>query len=257
MNIRASGRSALIIAAGLWLGFAGPLRANDSAGQPASQAAQTETAGTPVKLSKFSKHRPRHVAHVVHSRKSAKTASKAAAKTDKTAAVSVPQDSNKLLPPAVANANALMPGVTDTPKTEADALASSAGKTLAASQATSQAASQTNAAQQQPQADAAPAPTAATDPATAAAADVVPSDELNDVDRALAENKQATPEAATPTLAMASIDSPASATSAGTTTGQSATNEDSAWNQTSLIGKIFIAFGGFLTLASAARMFIA
>ena len=31
----------------------------------------------------------------------------------------------------------------------------------------------------------------------------------------------------------------------------------SPWDQTSLIGKIFIAFGGLLTLASAARMFMA
>jgi hypothetical protein len=34
-------------------------------------------------------------------------------------------------------------------------------------------------------------------------------------------------------------------------------NESSTWDQTSLIGKIFIAFGGLLTLASAARMFMA
>jgi len=123
-----------------------------------------------------------------------------------------------------------MPGATDTPKTEADALASSAGKTLAANQ--------TDAVQ--PQAE----------PATAAAADVVPSDELNDVDRALTENKPATP-----TLAMASIDT--AATNDGSAIGQSATSDDSTWKQTSLIGKIFIAFGGLLTLASAARMFIA
>jgi hypothetical protein len=33
--------------------------------------------------------------------------------------------------------------------------------------------------------------------------------------------------------------------------------ESSAWDQTSLIGKIFIGFGALLTMASAARMFIA
>ena len=33
--------------------------------------------------------------------------------------------------------------------------------------------------------------------------------------------------------------------------------EDSTWDQTSLIGKIFIAFGALLTMASAARMFMA
>jgi hypothetical protein len=34
-------------------------------------------------------------------------------------------------------------------------------------------------------------------------------------------------------------------------------NEPSTWDQTSLIGKIFIAFGALLTMASAARMFMA
>jgi hypothetical protein len=34
------------------------------------------------------------------------------------------------------------------------------------------------------------------------------------------------------------------------------TGESSIWDQTSLIGKIFIGFGALLTVASAARMFI-
>jgi hypothetical protein len=34
-------------------------------------------------------------------------------------------------------------------------------------------------------------------------------------------------------------------------------DEGSSWDQASLIGKIFIAFGGLLTAASAARMFMA
>ena len=34
-------------------------------------------------------------------------------------------------------------------------------------------------------------------------------------------------------------------------------NDSSTWDQTSLIGKIFIAFGALLTMASAARMFMA
>ena len=37
----------------------------------------------------------------------------------------------------------------------------------------------------------------------------------------------------------------------------SRSDESSTWDQTSLIGKIFIAFGALLTLASAARMFMA
>jgi hypothetical protein len=36
-----------------------------------------------------------------------------------------------------------------------------------------------------------------------------------------------------------------------------ASNDNSTWDQTSLIGKIFIAFGALLTIASAARMFMA
>jgi hypothetical protein len=34
-------------------------------------------------------------------------------------------------------------------------------------------------------------------------------------------------------------------------------NESSTWDKTSLIGKIFMAFGVMLTVASAARMFMA
>jgi hypothetical protein len=34
-------------------------------------------------------------------------------------------------------------------------------------------------------------------------------------------------------------------------------SESSTWDQTSLIGKIFIGFGALLTMASAARMFMA
>ncbi|MEO6945575.1 MAG: hypothetical protein ABI146_08235, partial [Nitrobacter sp.] len=87
----------------------------------------------------------------------------------------------------------------------------------------------------------------------ASAADIVPADELNEVDRALIDDKQQP----APILAMASLDIPPSASSADTTTtGQAVASEDS-WNKASLIGKIFIAFGGLLTFASAARMFMA
>jgi hypothetical protein len=76
----------------------------------------------------------------------------------------------------------------------------------------------------------------------AAETQIVASDQLNDVDRALQENK---PPAAT--LAMASADKPVMASN----------TESSTWDQTSLIGKIFIGFGTLLTMASAARMFMA
>ncbi len=70
-------------------------------------------------------------------------------------------------------------------------------------------------------------------------------DQLNDVDRSLHENN-----ARPPTLAMASAEAPAAAASRQQ-------HESSTWDQTSLIGKIFIGFGALLTMASAARMFMA
>ena len=39
--------------------------------------------------------------------------------------------------------------------------------------------------------------------------------------------------------------------------GRADNNDSSTWDKTSLIGKIFIAFGALLTMASAARMFMA
>jgi len=80
-------------------------------------------------------------------------------------------------------------------------------------------------------------------PATASA--VVPSDQLNDVDRSLTETRS--PPATT--IALASLSTPLPTATAS--------KDDSTWANTSLIGKIFIAFGGLLTLASAARMMIA
>jgi len=71
-------------------------------------------------------------------------------------------------------------------------------------------------------------------------AQVAPADQVNDLDLAATDDKPAL------TLATATIDPPAVVTNSSTTL-----------DQTSLIGKIFIAFGGLLTVASAARMLIA
>jgi hypothetical protein len=70
-------------------------------------------------------------------------------------------------------------------------------------------------------------------------------DQLNDADKALQESAQPsqTTVAVAPTKAVA--------------TAKPAPSETSTWDQTSLIGKIFIAFGALLTVASAARMFMA
>ena len=85
--------------------------------------------------------------------------------------------------------------------------------------------------------------------APAEGAAVAAPDQLNDVDRVLQES-QSSQTAATQTVAMAQAkpaqqDNPAQAS-----------NSDSL-DKTSLIGKIFIAFGTLLTMASAARMFMA
>jgi hypothetical protein len=99
--------------------------------------------------------------------------------------------------------------------------------------------------------DAKPAPPRADgiaqDPANAKSDDaIVAADQLNDVDRALQEGGNA-PAALS---AMASADPPPEPVSA-------APRESSLWEQTSLIGTIFIGFGALLTMASAARMFMA
>ncbi|HEY3919960.1 MAG TPA: hypothetical protein VGL83_19365 [Stellaceae bacterium] len=75
---------------------------------------------------------------------------------------------------------------------------------------------------------------------------LVASDQLNDVDRALQE-----PTPPAPPAAVASNEAPAQRTVA------MAGNDPSLWDETSLIGKVFIAFGTLLTVASAARMFMA
>jgi hypothetical protein len=76
---------------------------------------------------------------------------------------------------------------------------------------------------------------------------VVEADQLNDVDKTLQET---TPPSQN-TVAVAPTRPVTAAAS------KPAASETSTWDQTSLIGKIFIAFGALLTVASAARMFMA
>jgi hypothetical protein len=123
------------------------------------------------------------------------------------------------LPPAVANANAQL-AAADTLENSARAMTTRANDITQAA------------------ADAQPP----------AASPVVAPDQLNDVDRALREE---TPPQQT-VLAIASAEPPAAPAAR-----VPASDESSAWDQTSLIGKIFIGFGALLTLFSAARMFMA
>jgi hypothetical protein len=93
-------------------------------------------------------------------------------------------------------------------------------------------------------------PSSPADPQAAPAAQTAPSDQLSDSDRAARPDDvkvpvvvtQSQPETPAPTVR-------ASPVVAG--------SQNATWDETSLIGKIFIGFGALLTVASAARMFMA
>jgi hypothetical protein len=213
MMIKASGRSALILATGLFVCFAGPSQATASA-EGAVAASKSEN----VKLA----HSSRHWKKVAH-RRSSKLAEKPAPAAKADAADDDTAGNASALPPSVANANAQLASA-DTPAGNAKAMTARANNILQAT----------------------PDNSAGAQPATDTP--VVSADQLNDVDRALREDTH-TP----PPMTMASAEVPAAAPPVVTSSG----NESSTWDQTSLIGKIFIGFGALLTMASAARMFMA
>ncbi|MFH1340687.1 MAG: hypothetical protein ABIL01_05645 [Pseudomonadota bacterium] len=233
MIIKASGRSALILATGLFVCFAGPSQAEPGDDTAIATSKSEKAAGAPIALNKYTK--PRHSKKHAQ-RKSSKAALKSSAarkatdEPDDTDVADVSGNPSTTIPPSVANANAhLAPEV---PADSARAMSAKANTMLQ---------------------------TAADKPADsqpAAEAEVVAPDQLNELDRALQEAKsearlETGPTA--PTVALASAEAPA----APAAPVMAASKEDSAWEQTSLIGKIFIAFGALLTMASAARMFMA
>lgn len=83
-------------------------------------------------------------------------------------------------------------------------------------------------------------------PQAASTEQVAGGNQLSELDRSLHPDEGKTPPVAT----QAETPSPrANIVVAG--------SQNATWDETSLIGKIFIAFGALLTIASAARMFIA
>jgi hypothetical protein len=223
MTITTSGRSALILATGLWIGFAGPVLATgDAAASSKPDSAAAATADNSAK------HGSRQLKKYAH-RKSDKPAEKPAAdaKAPDVAADDgdhSPAMPSSQMPPTVANANAELTS-TDTPAASAKAMSDRVNNILQGS------------------------PDDKADAQPAAGTAVVAADQLNDVDRALHETTPVT----TP-LALASADTPAAAPSPPVA---AASSNNSSWDQASLIGKIFIGFGALLTMASAARMFMA
>ncbi len=240
MTIKAGGLSILILATALFVCFLEPspvaagtddngvedakasarLEANSAASE--ALAVKQEAVGVKKYVRHGSHHWKRH-AHRNSSRVALRSsASGKARETDDAAddrSVSTP------MPPTVANANAQLASAdtpagapADTPAGNARAMSARANDILQA------------------------APDQPADAQPAADAPVVATDQLNDVDRTLPASTSS------PAMqAMASADAPAIDSG----------DDSSSLDRTSLIGKIFMAFGGLLTLASAARMFFA
>jgi hypothetical protein len=216
MMIKASGRSALILATGLFVYFAGPSPVMAASSDSAAATSKSDSATTGKSVRHSARYWKRYA-----NRKSSKLASKATEtkKTPDKDGTDISGNNAPAIPASVANANAQLASA-DASADSASAMTVKANTLLAAADKPVEAQG---------------APDAA----------VVSSDQLNDVDRALQQNP------ATQTVAMA-VAKPSPATPM-----QASSNESSTWDQTSLIGKVFIAFGALLTMASAARMFMA
>ena len=228
MTIKASAGSALILAAGLLVGFAGPLPAI-AAGADADSAtvSKSDSATSGKSARQGSRSLKKRHAH----RKDTPAVSKSAEsnKTDEKQVADASGGTPPAIPEWLANANAQM--------TAADAAAAPDSAKRMSAAMSEKANTVLQAAAEKP-ADAEP-------PADTAAA---ASDQLNETDRAL--HLQEATAGSSQTVALASTSRPAA-------DGQAATNDSSTLDKTSLIGKIFIAFGALLTMASAARMFMA
>ena len=199
MNIKASGRSALIIAAGFWVCVSGPLQAAEDADGGVTASRIETAAGPPVALNKFAK-KSRHWKRVSSQRKAVKVASRDSTERAKTSEKKISEKKKTLeadaapiddgnapsLPPSVANANAQLASADGAPDS-ATALSSQARDRLQV-----MAASQSDPQAQSP----------------AANTELVAADQLNDVDRALSENGNGD-KAPSATLAMAVAQAPA------------------------------------------------
>ncbi|MBR1274646.1 hypothetical protein [Bradyrhizobium sp. AUGA SZCCT0283] len=225
MTIKASARSAMIFAAGLLVSFAGPPPAM-AAGTDVDSAAvsKSESATSGKSVRQGSRYLKKRYAHRKYTRAASK--SDESKKADEKRVADASGATTPAMPEWLANANAQM--------TAADAAPDSArGMSAAMSE---KANTVLQAAVDKPADAEAPADTAAVAP-----------DQLNEADRTL--QLQEAP--STQTVALAS------AKPAAESPGQAANNDSSTLDKTSLIGKIFIAFGALLTMASAARMFMA
>lgn len=229
--IKASGRSALILLAGLFLLFGGAAQAAPSS----AASSPSDSAGKQADAVQPSKHR-RHSARRTSSKTAQKSSDDKAGKTDAAAKSDAARADSKAdnkaggdvpassqMPPEVANAKAQLAAADTPPAAAASAMTDRANDNVQAA------------------ADNTAAPNAESQ--------VVAPDQLNDLDRAL---QQDSPPAQKQNAVIAATDAqprPAPV--------MASSHQSSAWDQSSLIGKIFIGVGTLLTLASAARMFMA
>jgi len=256
--MKASGRAAWIVLAGLFLLSGGAVQAapNSAASTKPDSASKQADPG-----------KQRHHASRRHT--DSKAAQKSDDKTDKTNSADATSQAGEAktetkadndapassqMPPEVANANAQLAASDTPPAAAASAMTGRANDNV-------QAAADNNAAPaaETPPAAAASAMTGRANDNVQAAADktavpnaenqVVPPDQLNDLDRALQQDGPPAPRQNTVIAATDAQPRPAPV--------MAGSQQSSAWDQSSLIGKIFIGVGTLLTLASAARMFMA
>src|ERR1700722_693441 len=195
MIIKASGRSALILAAGLLVLLASPVRATAADGDDSAAESKSENpAAAPTTPHRTFRHASHHRGSYAH-RKSRPIAIKADADKKAVAMDAATDDSKALpdIPPSIANANAQM--------------------LLAGIQISAAAAVPTGT----------DIPAMASDNPVGTRSDnetiLVAADQLNDVDKALHESNPPAPANPPPAATM--------------------TSENSVWDQTSLIGKVF------------------
>jgi hypothetical protein len=221
--MKASGHAALILLAGLFLMFGGAVQAAPSA------AINSDSASKQTDVARSAKPRRHASRHRDSGKDSVKTAQKSDDKAEKKAASPQTGDPAKAessaqassqMPPEVANARAQL-AAADTPAAAASAMTNRANDNV----------------------QAAAVNTAVPNAETQAAAP----DQLNDIDRTLQQDNPPAPKAVIAATDAQPRPAPVMASS----------HQSSAWDQSSLIGKIFIGVGTLLTLASAVRMFMA
>ena len=225
--MKASGRAALVVLTGLLLLFGAPVQAAPSSASTKADGASKEAdAVKPVKQRRHSSRRHTDSKTAQKSDDKADKTGKAdatpqadEAKTDNKAGADIAASSQ--MPPEVANANAQLAAPDTPPAAAASAMTGRASDNVQAAADNSAAPNPEN--------------------------QVVAPDQLNDLDRALQQDNPPVQKAVVAATDAQPRPAPVMASS----------QPSSAWDQSSLIGKIFIGVGTLLTLASAARMFMA